>query len=69
MVLEARRLSKQIQSDEKFARWYIQEGETYQDIVKALDNWGYEDAAKVVYGSTYAEWKARHQSKASEEQL
>ena len=69
MVLEARRLSKQLRSDEKLARLYIQEGETCVDIVKALDNWGYEDAAKVVYGCTYAEWKVRHQSKATEEQL
>ena len=69
MVLEARRLSEQLQSDEKLVSWYIREGETSLDIIKALDNWGYEDAAKVVYGCTYAEWKARHQSKATEEQL
>ena len=70
MVLEARRFSKQLRSDEKLAHQYIQDEDTnLEDIVQQLNSWGYEDAAKVVYGCTYAEWKSRHQSKATEEQL
>jgi len=69
MVLEARKLSKQLRSDDKLTDRYIKEGETCLDIANTLNNWGYEDAAKIVYGCTYAEWKKRHQSKATEEQL
>ncbi|KAK1734842.1 molybdopterin adenylyltransferase [Skeletonema marinoi] len=69
MVLEARKLSKQLRSDDKLTDRYIQEGEKCLDIANKLNNWGYEDAAKIVYGCTYAEWKNRHQSKATEEQL
>ena len=35
----------------------------------ALDSFGYEEAAKEVYGCTYPEWKERHQKKATEEQV
>ena len=69
MVLEARKLSKQLSSDDTLADRFIQNGQTCQDIVYALKKWGYEDAAKIVYGCSYAEWKKRHQSKATEEQL
>jgi hypothetical protein len=69
MVLEARKLSKQLNTDDKLADRLIQEGETCQDIVHALNKWGYEDAAKIVYGCTYDLWKKRHQTKPTEEQL
>ena len=69
MVLEARKLSKQLSTDDKLADRFIREGETCQDIVHALDKWGYDDAAIIVYGCTYDVWKKRHQTRATDEQL
>lgn len=36
---------------------------------KALNALGYEEAAEHVYGTTYGEWKKRHQKKATEAQM
>ena len=38
-------------------------------LVSLLDAFGYEDAAQVVYGCAYAEWKARYQVEATNEQM
>ncbi len=39
------------------------------DIVNSLDSFGYDEAAQLVYGCTYPEWKKRHMKKATDEQL
>jgi Protein of unknown function (DUF1244) len=39
------------------------------DDLRALDSFGYDEAARRVYGTSYAEWKERHQRAATQEQL
>ena len=39
------------------------------DIVNSIDSFGYDEAAQLVYGCTYPEWKKRHMKKATDEQL
>ena len=36
---------------------------------EALDSYGYDEAARGVYGASYPEWKERYQTKAMENQL
>jgi hypothetical protein len=40
-----------------------------RNIVDTLDSFGYDEAAQLVYGCTYPEWKKRHMKKATDEQL
>ena len=55
MVLEARKVA---------------DGGAVDDAtMQALDALGYEEAAQHVYGTTYAEWKKRHQKPATNEQM
>ena len=73
MVLEARKLSKRLRTDEDFvAAVSVGDGNGYESatsVVDALDSLGYDEAAREVYGVTYPEWKKRHQRKATDEQL
>ncbi len=69
MVLEARNLSKQLQADGNFATAFIGGEDDCKASIKELDSFGYDEAAKEVYGETYPEWKKRHQKKATDEQL
>eukprot|EP00578_Thalassiosira_sp_NH16_P014587 CAMPEP_0181121350 /NCGR_PEP_ID=MMETSP1071-20121207/24693_1 /TAXON_ID=35127 /ORGANISM="Thalassiosira sp., Strain NH16" /LENGTH=535 /DNA_ID=CAMNT_0023206167 /DNA_START=55 /DNA_END=1662 /DNA_ORIENTATION=- len=73
MVLEARKLSKRLRTDEDFvAAVSVGDGNGYESatsVVDALGSLGYDEAAREVYGVTYPEWKKRHQRKATEEQL
>mmetsp|Transcript_18092 Transcript_18092/g.37914 ORF Transcript_18092/g.37914 Transcript_18092/m.37914 type:complete len:479 (+) Transcript_18092:527-1963(+) len=69
MVLEARKLAKNLRQDAEFAVGFTSSTEEYRSTVKALDGLGYDEAAQEVYGCTYPEWKKRHQKKASEEQM
>jgi Protein of unknown function (DUF1244) len=39
------------------------------DDLRALDSFGYDEAARCVYGTSYAEWKKRHQKAATQQQL
>ncbi|KAL3924653.1 MAG: hypothetical protein SGARI_005993, partial [Bacillariaceae sp.] len=39
------------------------------DVIRALNSMGYDEAAQHVYGMEYPEWKKRHASKASDEQM
>ena len=55
MVVEARKMADGSEND--------------PNVVKALNALGYEEAAQHVYGMTYAQWKARHQKKATNEQM
>ena len=64
MVLEACTLSKHLQSDKNFATAFFGSDEaSRQSTIDALNSWGYDEAAKEVYGETYTEWKSRHQQK------
>ncbi|KAL9191174.1 hypothetical protein ACHAXT_000880 [Thalassiosira profunda] len=69
MVLEARQLSKQLGSDGSYASAFLGNEQECQPTIEALDAFGYDEAARLVYGETYPEWKERHQTKASEDQL
>lgn len=55
MVVEARRL--------------VDEGVVEGTPAQALDAFGYEEAARHVYGMTYDEWKRAHQKKVTDEQM
>jgi len=72
MVLEARKLSKQLVEDESFAANFIGNNDDKvckQQTIHDLNSFGYEEAAKEVYGSTISEWKKRHQKKATDDQM
>lgn len=62
MVVEARKISDE-------TRPLALEGSEKEQLVQALDSFGYDQAAQVVYGCTYPEWKKRYQTKATEEQM
>ena len=66
LVVEARRISDEIVSS-KVATSYFSEQQ--RDVVSTLDSFGYDEAAQVVYGCAYPEWKQRHMKKATDEQL
>lgn len=72
MVLEARRLRKVCLDDADVAA-VLSGDETASQMapgtIAALDSFGYDEAAREVYGVTYPEWKKRHQKKATDEQL
>jgi hypothetical protein len=70
MVIEARKLSRDLLADQYSASAFVggSDGGCIS-TVDALDSFGYEEAAKEVYGCTYPEWKERHQKKATEEQV
>jgi len=57
LVVEARKLSDDIKDEDE------------DELVKALDAMGYDEAAQYVYGMMYPEWKKRHAQKASDEQM
>lgn len=69
LVLEARKLSKELRDDDSDVSTFAgNEGECKM-TVDALDAFGYDEAAKIVYGESYLDWKKRHQKSASEAQL
>lgn len=45
------------------SKWYLAAG---SDLGVEID---YEQACKAIYGMSYSDWKANHQTKATEEQL
>ncbi len=58
------------------AKWLVVEARRLSDhntlsseIVHSLDSFGYDEAAQLVYGCTYPEWKKRHMKKATDEQM
>lgn len=69
MVLEARKLSKQLIEDESFATTFIDDKALCKQIIHDLNSFGKEEAAKEVYGSTISEWKKHHQKKATDGQM
>jgi hypothetical protein len=68
MVLGARNLSKQLHAGEVRYLKFCNDAEK-QDVIKSLDMLGYDESAQEVYGCTYPEWKKRHQTKATDDQL
>jgi molybdopterin biosynthesis enzyme MoaB len=66
LVVEARRISDQIVSDDVVTTYFP---EIQRNIVDELDSFGYDEAAQLVYGCNYPEWKRRHVKKATHEQL
>ena len=66
LVVEARRISDQIVSNDIVTTYF---SEKQRIIVDKLDSFGYDEAAQLVYGCTYLEWKKRHMKKATDEQL
>jgi hypothetical protein len=68
MVFEARKLSGDLISHRYSSSAITESEEGRTLIIDALNSFGYEEAAKEVYGCTYPEWKERHQQKATEEQ-
>ena len=70
MVLEARKLSKQLHEGENSAvSTFAGNEEECKTTLDVLDSFGYNEAAILVYGESYSEWKKRHQKSATEEQL
>ena len=69
MVLEARKLSKELRDDDSDVSTFAGNMEECKITVDALDAFGYDEAAKIVYGERYLDWKKRHQKSASEAQL
>jgi len=67
MVLEARRLSVQLQTNSTALD--VVDRNNHNNILQSLDAMGYDEAAQYVYGCNYADWKIAHSSKASKEQM
>jgi len=65
LVIEARKLSDSIQKKDGSSS----DSENIEEVVRALDAMGYDEAAQYVYGMMYPEWKKRHAQKASVEQM
>ena len=70
MVIEARKLSKQLNEDESFATNFIGNNDKIcTQTIHDLNAFAYDGAAKEVYRSTISEWKKRHQKKATDDQM
>ncbi len=69
LVLEARKLSMELGVDKTASNTFTRNEEGNKITVDALDSFGYDEAAKLVYGESNLEWKKRHQKSATEEQL
>lgn len=67
MVVEARKLVDNHSLDDGAENG--DDGELTAASKAALNALGYEEAAQHVYGMAYGRWKARHQKKATDEQL
>jgi gephyrin len=63
MVVEARKLSETLSQSKHQCK------EDAQQIVRALDAMGYDEAAQYVYGMDYPQWKKLHSNKATDEQM
>ena len=68
MVLEARELSKTLIAGRP-SDFHFLSDEEKSSLIQQLDCFGYDEAAQDVYGCTYSDWKKRHQTKATENQM
>lgn len=66
LVVEARRISDRILSNDVVTSYF---SEQQRNVGIALDSFGYDEAAQIVYGCCYSEWKNRHMKTATDEQL
>ena len=66
LVLQARTISDQIGADDVAASYFFDQR---KGAIESLDSFGYDLAAKYVYGCAYPEWKKLHQKKATEDQM
>ena len=67
LVLEARKMSAELlQQQQEDDNTNINNG---NNLIQALDALGYDETAEHVYGCTYPEWKRRHATKATDEQM
>ena len=55
--------------DKTASNTFARNEKEHRITVDALDSFGYDEAAKLVYGESYLEWKKRCQKSATEEQL
>jgi hypothetical protein len=69
MVLQAREISKTLTIGSSSYLHIFSQEEERMNAIRALDMFGYDEAAQFVYGCAYPEWKQRHQTKATDEQL
>jgi hypothetical protein len=69
LVLEARQLSKTFIDKSPTNNDTPENNNNLTRLGRLLDAFGYEDAAEVVYGCTYAEWKVTYNVEATDEQL
>jgi len=68
MVLEARQLSHKLKVGSSPSLYFSNKNKKY-NIVEALDLFGYDEAVQEVYGCPYHDWKERHQTKATDDQM
>lgn len=66
LVVQARKISDEIGADNVATSFFPHQ---QRHTMNSLDSFGYDEAAKYVYGSTYSEWKKLHQKEASDEQM
>ena len=66
LVLEARKMSAELllQQQDNHTN-----SNNSSNLIQALDALGYDETAEHVYGCTYPEWKKRHATKATDEQM
>jgi len=65
LVIQARIISEEVKRSDLSSCFYDQ----IYSVVKILDGYDYDEAARVVYGCGYPEWKQRYQKKATDEQM
>jgi hypothetical protein len=66
LVIQARRISDQIKTDTVVSSYFSDQQRT---VIELLDAYDYDEAARVVYGCRYSEWKSLHQKKATDAQM
>eukprot|EP01082_Thalassiosira_pseudonana_P010972 g10355.t1 g10355 contig4:1709650-1711696(+) len=66
LVVEARKISSEISANAVVSSYFYDQ---QQSVIEDLDAFGYDEAALLVYGGTYPEWKKLHQKKATDEQM
>jgi molybdopterin adenylyltransferase len=69
LVLEARKVSDDLASPFNHSNPNHCSVDDVQKTLQALDAMGYDEAAEYVYGMHYPEWKERHATKATQEQM
>lgn len=66
LVVQARKISKEVKNSDIIRSYFIDQ---QQSVVETLDGYDYDEAALVVYGCGYPEWKKLHMKKATVAQM